>query len=73
MSDIQRLRQWMDERDLKLVQMSREMDTPYITLYTILERRERVTYGLVSSFARRFGADEAQKVFQDFLAPLEVA
>lgn len=73
MSDIQRLQQWMAERDLEIVALAREMNTPYITLYTILKRRERVTFGLVSSFARRFGADEAQQVFSDFLAPLEVA
>lgn len=73
MNDIQRLRQWMTDRNLKMGQLSREMDTPYITLYTILERRERVTYGLVSNFAQRYGADEAQRVFRDFLAPLEVA
>lgn len=73
MTDIGRLRDWMALRDIKMKALAREMEMPYLTLYTILERRGRATYGLVSSFTKRYGADEARAIFQEFLAPLEVA
>jgi hypothetical protein len=73
MTDIERLRHWMADKNIKTKPLAREMGMPYLTLYTILERRGRPTYGLVTSFTKRYGSDTARAIFQEYLAPLEVA
>ena len=69
MSDIDRLRAWMHEKNLKLPQLARDMNVPYITLYSILERRRHLTDNFVTRFIRCYGSDEAETIFEDFLAP----
>jgi plasmid maintenance system antidote protein VapI len=61
----------MNDREYSTKQLAREMDAPYITIYTIIERREQITGMFVTRFIRRFGMDEAKNVFQSFLAPIE--
>lgn len=72
MTDIDRLRSWMNDREYSMKQLAREMNTPYITIYTIIKRREQITDMFVTRFIRRFGMDEAQIVFESSLAPTAV-
>lgn len=73
MNDLERLRQWMAQRDLNTPAMAREMGMSRHSLYANLEMRKGATYALVAAFTRRYGADEARTIFQEFYAPLEVA
>lgn len=72
MTDIDRLRSWMEGRKLNMKSLARDMEMPYITVHTVVKRRERITDQFVTRFIRRYGIDEASRVFKTHLAPAKI-
>jgi hypothetical protein len=78
MTDIERLREWMRQRDLTTKQMAREMEMPYATVYhAVIERGEKagkdtITGNFVVRFAATYGMELAAEIFAT-LAPREMA
>ncbi len=63
MSEIERLKAWIEERGYSLRQLAREMGMPYQTLYHQVIVRERITGDTRWTFMKRFGLEEANRVF----------
>ena len=67
MSDVERLRAWMDEHQYTMKSLSRAMNMRYITLYVMMVRNNKVNERFITRFIQYFGCEEAVTVFRDAL------
>ena len=72
MNDLERLRDWMREKEMSVWQLAREMGTPRHTVYFAVVRREKLSDHFVKTFIRRYGMDEGVKIFQEYFASMGV-
>lgn len=70
MTDIERLNEWMKANNFTVWQLAREMDCSRHTVNSVVNVRKAITAQFVTRFIRRFGADEAGKIFTSHLAPI---
>lgn len=69
MTDLERLRDWMREKNLTVWQLAREMGTPRHTVYSVVVVRKNITDHFVTRFIKRYGMEEGSKIFQEHFAP----
>lgn len=70
MNELERLQAWSTEQGFSLPQLAREMDMPYQTLYHQVVVRKRITGDTRWAFMRRFGLDEANRIFHPESEPI---
>lgn len=64
MNEIARLQAWMNSNNYSMKRLAREMGISYISVYTMLIRREQLTNNFRWQFAQVFGWEEAGRLFE---------
>ena len=70
MNDIERLKEWMKERDLSVWDLAREMGLARHTVYFVVERRKNITETFAKRFVEHYGWDVASKIFVEHYSHL---
>lgn len=63
MTEIQRIRKWMDETGYTVSSLAKEIGMSYDGTYQVLSVRERLSNGFKFRFINRFGIETAKAVF----------
>lgn len=77
MNDIERLRDWMNQRELTTRQMATEMGMPFQTVYhALVVRGEKAGNGgiagnLIVRFIATYGYEEAAQIFGELMQKTE--
>lgn len=66
MSELERLKAWMADNDLKMKPFAKKMEMPYITVYMMLSRRNRLSASFKVRFIKTFGYQLALSIFDPF-------
>lgn len=63
MNDLDRLKDWMTEKDMSVSHLASEMGISYINAYMCIEKRKILSANFERHFRRRFGSEVADKIF----------
>jgi len=63
MTEIERLKAWMDTKDITMKSLARKMGISYLSVYTIIAKRQSLTNNFKWRFTQVFGWETARELF----------